>query len=77
MFTENREKTSGQLHSAFGFGMIIGPAAGSIINGAFGYEVTMYFYAAVSLLCFGILCKVLPDSLDTTESESNENEADK
>lgn len=49
--------------------MMIGPASGSIVYGAFGYEVTMFFYAFMALVCLVMNAKILPDSLDNIENE--------
>ena len=50
---EDRAKKFGILSSAFGFGFVIGPAIGGLLN-KFGSQVPFFFAAGISLL--GTLC---------------------
>ncbi len=51
----DRAKKFGILGSAFGFGFVIGPAAGGLLN-ELGPKVPFYFAAAISMV--GILCSI-------------------
>ena len=53
-------------------GRLVGPATGSLVYGAFGYEVTMFFYAFFALVCLFMNARVLPDSLDKNESDDDD-----
>jgi predicted MFS family arabinose efflux permease len=52
---QNRAKKFGILSSAFGFGFVIGPAIGGLLN-KFGPQVPFFFAAGISLI--GTLCTV-------------------
>lgn len=49
-FTDDRAEKIGLMEAAFGFGCIVGPSLGSLVNGAVGYEMTMYYFGAQTLL---------------------------
>jgi MFS family permease len=53
---DNRAKRFGILSSAFGFGFVIGPAIGGLLN-RYGMQVPFYFAAGISLI--GTLCSLL------------------
>lgn len=52
---DNRAKRFGILSSAFGFGFVIGPAIGGLLN-RYGMQVPFYFAAGISLI--GTLCSL-------------------
>jgi multidrug resistance protein len=52
---ENRAKKFGIIGSAFGFGFVIGPAIGGLLN-RFGPQVPFFFAAGISLI--GTLCTI-------------------
>ncbi len=52
---QNRAKKFGILGSAFGFGFVIGPAIGGLLN-KFGPQVPFFFAAGISLI--GTLCTI-------------------
>ncbi|QEC78473.1 MFS transporter [Mucilaginibacter ginsenosidivorax] len=67
---QNRAKKFGILGSAFGFGFVIGPAIGGLLN-KFGPQVPFFFAAGISLI--GTLCTIfllketnLPETRNTT-----------
>lgn len=53
--SDNRAKRFGILSSAFGFGFVIGPAVGGLLN-RYGMQVPFYFAAGISLI--GTLCSL-------------------
>jgi len=53
--SDNRAKRFGILSSAFGFGFVIGPAIGGLLN-RYGMQVPFYFAAGISLI--GTLCSL-------------------
>jgi multidrug resistance protein len=52
---QNRAKKFGILGSAFGFGFVIGPAIGGLLN-KFGAQVPFFFAAGIALI--GVLCSI-------------------
>ena len=52
VFNENREKYLGYGEAAAGFGLMLGPVIGSIINEVFGFMMTFLF---LGIFCFGSL----------------------
>jgi multidrug resistance protein len=52
---QNRAKKFGIIGSAFGFGFVIGPAIGGLLN-QFGPQVPFFFAAGISLI--GTLCTI-------------------
>jgi multidrug resistance protein len=70
---QNRAKKFGILGSAFGFGFVIGPALGGLLN-KFGPQAPFFFAAGISLI--GTLCALffLKETNHTTkETRSNNN----
>lgn len=72
---QNRAKKFGILGSAFGFGFVIGPAIGGLLN-RFGPQVPFFFAAGISFI--GTLCTIfflretnLPDPRKKNNSKSN------
>ena len=61
---DNFADVMGWHQSAYGAGMVIGPATGSLVFGVFGYEMTMVFYALLAIFCFILAAYMLPNSLD-------------
>ena len=49
VFSENREKYLGYGEAAAGFGLMLGPVIGSIINEVFGFMMTFLF---LGIFCF-------------------------
>jgi multidrug resistance protein len=71
--SENRAKKFGILSSAFGFGFVIGPAAGGLLS-KLGPQVPFYFAAAIALI--GALCSVF-FLKETHKMEKDNNKKDK
>lgn len=67
---ENRARKFGILSSAFGFGFVIGPAVGGLLN-KYGEHVPFYFAAAIALL--GTICSIV--LLKETHEKSGDSKA--
>ena len=50
----------------------MGPAIGSLVYSAIGYEATMYYYSILAFSCVIMSIKVMPDSLDRNTHEKDE-----
>jgi multidrug resistance protein len=70
---EERAKNFGLLGSAFGFGYVIGPAVGGLLN-EFGERVPFFFAAAISLLGMALTLFYLKEtSSDRTRTDNKNN----
>jgi MFS family permease len=70
---EERAKNFGLLGSAFGFGYVIGPAIGGLLN-KFGDQVPFFFAAGMSVLGIMLTLLVLKEtSSDKTRNENKHN----
>lgn len=72
---QNRAKKFGIIGSAFGFGFVIGPAIGGLLN-KFGPQVPFFFAAGISLI--GTLCTIFilketnpPDAKKKKDAKTN------
>ena len=59
------------MEAAFGFGCIVGPSLGSVIYGAVGYEMTMYFFGLQTFIFMALQAYTLPNSLNHTEEDED------
>jgi multidrug resistance protein len=67
---EDRAKNFGLLGSAFGFGYVIGPAVGGLLN-EFGERVPFFFAAVISLLGMALTLIFLKETSSEKSREEN------
>jgi multidrug resistance protein len=67
---EDRAKNFGLLGSAFGFGYVIGPAVGGLLN-EFGERVPFFFAAVISLLGMALTLIFLKETSSKKSREEN------
>ena len=63
-FSDDREMYIGYLEASEGMGLMMGPALGSVVYGAFGYEWAFYSFSIMIVMTFVVQMIFLPNHLN-------------